>query len=448
MNNQYKTIISDYRLYTVYQQLNIRPENFGNKRYVIFYGFDIIGKALFEQFKENENYEVVCFLDPQPAEEEYLGCPVFKMNPQDVSAIIESEVQVIVTSASYGKNMPVNEHIIYFWEVVTRRFFEEKFTTTERSELNIEPLMDLLAGENSIIKNVCLVGSLCGLLLYLLLKPIAETFFVIEDSKIWRNELKVLRKSGAPCMVLHYDEHVKGEATLALDILARLSSEDFNISVFGQDTLPTTPLLFGDRFILLEDGKASYKEKEKIDSKCAVYTYDDLVSKIIYTGLLDIPERLRTKGTVVDIEVLWNKKTELEKKTIMEIFGFDYDRMQKIIDEGRDTIVFTQPFSVESHSTEENQVRMYQEIVAKYDSNKVIFKPHPRDTIDYAKFLTKCEILPANFPSELIKLCKLPVRCAVGADEGSGVFGIFNDNIKADFYPEIMQKYDVKTFLV
>lgn len=52
--------------------------------------------------------------------------------------------------------------------------------------------------------------------------------------------------------------------------------------------------------------------------------------------------------------------------------------------------------------SEENQVKMYKDLIRKYLNYPVLIKPHPRDNVDYRKFFPECIVINPNISSEVL----------------------------------------------
>lgn len=75
---------------------------------------------------------------------------------------------------------------------------------------------------------------------------------------------------------------------------------------------------------------------------------------------------------------------------------------KNIIDGDNIAIIFTSPFFDDKFvNSEEEQLKVYNKLIKKYDDFNILVKAHPRDATDYAK-LENVRVIPKNFPSELI----------------------------------------------
>lgn len=325
-------------------------------------------------------------------------------------------------------------------------FFRNHYSEWEKKKWNLSRMMDFIEGKPDEIHNICIVGSPYCLMLYLLyVGDIPHTLFLFHGYYPLKAAADVLRSYGAPCLFLSYDEHMAGESSAFGELIHQVPWQQYDVNIYGQDTIPVIMCFRHNRFVLLEDGLISYISKEDLGKTCGVqvYTYETWVKKILFIGLAPIPRELENKSNIIRIEDLWKQKTSLEQNMILSIFRFDDVAMRQCIESGRDTIVFTRNYSKVGKCTKKDQVALYKEIVGKYNPDSVILKPHPNDDIDYETYFPECMILPKNLPAEIMWLCGLPIKAVVGVDINSNVFGTFRDRVRVDLFPELSEKYNI-----
>lgn len=450
MSDIYQEAYLDLITVNTCSQMNLDFEKFIPTKYVMIYGFDYVGKFFYEMLKRNGNKEVVCFCDPTPSEEQYDGLPVYPLSPDDLLKIDEPEASIIVTLSPYYRSPQKEAGILLLREIISEAFWNHSFSPEEEREFNIGKIKSLLFEGNNPFSNICLTGTPYGLLLYLLyIKDPVNTFYFVEGLYPLKDAADTLRSYGAPCLMMTYNEHVPYESVFANNAFATICREHREIPFYGQDTVPSIPQMAGKNFVMYEDGKTSYIGRDKLSTTKGyhVYTFEPDIEKIIFAGLLEVPEEIRYKAEMIDIEKLWNDKSNEEKDLILNVFGFNYSGLNDILSSGRNTILFTQGFSNAQKATEENQIALYRDILSHYDPKKIIIKPHPNDVVNYSEIFKECVVLPAKLPAELLKLCKLPVERVVGADEGSNVFGFFN-NVSVDLYSDLLPKHSVESFIL
>lgn len=448
MNDIYQEAYEDLITINSCSQMNLDFEKYIPTKYVMIYGFDYVGKMLYELLKRTGNKEVVCFCDPTPSENEYDGLPVYPLSTDDMLKIDEPEATIIVTLSPYYQSPQKEAGILLLREIISKAFWNQAFSSEEKKEYHIEKIQELLFENQNPFSNICLVGTPYGLLLYLLyIKDPVNTFYFVEGLYPLKDAADTLRSYGAPCLMMTYNEHVPYESIFANNAFSTICREHREIPFYGQDTVPSIPKMAGKNFIMYEDGKTSYIGRDKLNATkgYSVYTFEPNIERILFAGLLEVPEDIRSKAEMIDIEKLWNAKSDKEKDFILNVFGFNYSELNNVLSSGRNTMLFTQGFSNVGKATEENQIALYRDILSHYDQEKVIIKPHPNDVINYSDYFKECVVLPSKLPAELLKLCKLPIERVVGADKGSNVFGFFN-NVSVDLYSELMPIYSIESF--
>lgn len=163
-----------------------------------------------------------------------------------------------------------------------------------------------------------------------------------------------------------------------------------------------------------------------------VFGYDKTVEKIYLTNNLckKVPIGLEKKVEIINLKKLWNKKSEEEKKIILDIFNFN-DEILKKVDENT-IMLFTQPLSEDNMISEEEKIELYFKILRKYNSQSVIIKPHPREKTDYSKYFSNCYVMKEKYPVEILELVGINIKKSVTIFS-SAVFGLGKD-IEIDFY--------------
>jgi len=184
--------------------------------------------------------------------------------------------------------------------------------------------------------------------------------------------------------------------------------------IYGQDNLRiTAPLVVSRTMTVLEDGLANYTLSlpnyffRKIFLRLLIgpmagtscLGYSKYVNKLILTGLAPIPDVLRNKVFLIDINKLWKKKNISSQQFILDIFDID----DKILDSFSKikTILFTQPLSEDKIMSEEEKIKLYKDIIP---DTHIAIKPHPREKTDYKNIFPESEILESKIPIELLTL--------------------------------------------
>ena len=161
---------------------------------------------------------------------------------------------------------------------------------------------------------------------------------------------------------------------------------------------------------LIEDGlclyltkKNSIREfvKKNLLGLPSTYGRDVRIRSIEATRPENLPTAIRQKAKLLDIAMLQNSITEIEKKQIIRFF-LGEDSLD-IIDKKK-ILILTGPYSEEKIISEDYKIELYRKIIQPYLQDYVVYiKPHPRELTDYWKRLPENVILlKHNFPIELL----------------------------------------------
>lgn len=126
------------------------------------------------------------------------------------------------------------------------------------------------------------------------------------------------------------------------------------------------------------------------------------------------PEAWQGKLKRLDVNDLLSSLSKETQDVILRVFMGDY--LDKAMSGELDNagIIYTQPLSEDGYITEEEKIKYYQEIVQYYSKyGRPIVKLHPRDLTNY-QFDMDITVMPAYFPSELLKLLHVRFLYAVG----------------------------------
>lgn len=107
-------------------------------------------------------------------------------------------------------------------------------------------------------------------------------------------------------------------------------------------------------------------------------------------------------GNVIECakDLVIGKLTQEEKELLYKIFiGGNNVTLGH-----NDILILTQPLFLDNYvDSEEKQVRIYQRLIEDYrDKWSVVIKPHPRDSVDYNKYLSDIRIIDKDLPVEVL----------------------------------------------
>ena len=193
-------------------------------------------------------------------------------------------------------------------------------------------------------------------------------------------------------------------------------------------------------FIMFEDGFRNYGIKNQkgtnIQKLKSIFGYlspkkEIIKAKKIYlTSFTKLYPGLKEKVEVININTLWQKKSEHEKQKILHIFGLDSKISKKIYE--KKYLLLTQPLSEDNILSEEEKIEIYRKILKNYNQSKVIIKPHPREKTDYKIFFPDVGIIEKKVPIELLELCGFKIEEVITIFS-TGILN-FKNKAKLSFY--------------
>ena len=436
------------RLINILLDSKINIEGFLFSKTIIIVGYNEWCKHLRRLIPE---VTIVGIYDSMYDVKKYNNLRVQHINVSDIDfqKLREDNITVLFTSNSdyylaHGEkyaNAQLISHIFY------RAYICEFDNRQKMLESKYRKILNYLEGNDNTFDNIYIVGTLYGLLLYILYnRQWKNTLFIIYGFYPFKDVVNRLRQMGVTCVFVSFDESIENESVVCKNILCELAEMNNNQMIYGQDTVPYITLFFQRRFTLIEDGKISYiSEEDSLKLKgFSIYIYNENVNNIIFAGLQDIPPQLNKKAEVINFEEQWAVLSALEKDQILNVFGFDYSRYIELIDQGRNIVIFTRNYSKVKKCSYNTHILMYRELISKFDENKVMIKPHPNDEVEYDRYFDKCIVLPKDLPAEIMLMCQVPIKTAVSIDDSSNIFGVMNNGaIEVKFYPELLKKYNI-----
>ncbi|EOV0645033.1 glycosyltransferase family 52 [Cronobacter turicensis] len=265
--------------------------------------------------------------------------------------------------------------------------------------------------------NICVINNTHGLLIYFLKYPdkFPDTLFICQDDfppTIRSNFKHVIvmpsfnkdRKFLAIIKRVFYRAHMHCSKFWYL--------KRYSKKICGHDHLYFSGSFLSKNFICLEDGTANYLTKHRKLTKMKsflrekilgvssdIYGYSDKISKIILSGMMDIPAGLATKAEVLDISKEWKACSAPQRKHFLSIFNMDEDLPTKKV------MIITQPFSEDGYITETEKLKIYQSLLSfytkTYDISEICIKPHPRESTNYSSHFS-CTVIDSPVPAQVL----------------------------------------------
>ena len=190
---------------------------------------------------------------------------------------------------------------------------------------------------------------------------------------------------------------------------------------------------FNSIFISIEDGTLNYnnqllkksieKANKKINFSKKVkrnFVYGikkiypslgvaDKIKKIMLTGILPIPEIIKAKTEIINIEKRWNNLTKEKQKEILAIFNIKIEEFETLKNDSNKFLLLTQPLAEDGTLSESEKINIYKNILIERNIKEVYIKLHPRESTDYVKEFTniKVHIIKKDFPVEILFLLNI-----------------------------------------
>ena len=217
--------------------------------------------------------------------------------------------------------------------------------------------------------------------------------------------------------------------------------------IFIQDHIKESQFILNNvkkKIYLLEDGTSNYNEKllaeqlkvkrnkskepiliklkiwiyrkfiNKLNSYYSEYGTSQKINKIYLTGILPIPDVIKEKVEIVNIEKLWEELDERKKKEILNILNVNLEEVELLRKEKEKILLITQPLSEDGIINEEEKIDLYKEILLERRIKKVFIKPHPREKTNYIEVFKnigiEVKVLPNEFPAEIFMLLDMSFK--------------------------------------
>lgn len=290
---------------------------------------------------------------------------------------------------------------------------------------------------NCRIKHICCVDSIYSLFIYFLLNPDMKesTFFFVSKgvAKSVRDNLPFVKYVPSPQLnkigVFFYHIYIY----IYIMIYMKIRRIPKGLPTFGHDFLRWSDYFVHStqEFYLLEDGVGNYlypvkfsnKYKERRFYRFLVKTFpmftlpfglSSHVRRIYLTGIMEIPEIIRNKTEIANIDVLWNQLSELQKKDILYVYATDTKEIDDLLSTSRSVLLLTQCFSEDGVWSEDEKISNYKKLLQDYSMDDVIIKTHPREKTNYKKIFPNALVITSPIPFQLLNLLlDLKIKTAI-----------------------------------
>ncbi len=288
------------------------------------------------------------------------------------------------------------------------------------------------------------------LLLSILLLPEWKKTAFIVGGYIRGEIIENLKKSDIAGL---YQLEAAGNVDRFRDILKSFSvwAKKNDLPFIGQDNMNEAEYFIDENFNVVEDGLGNYAVsgicmplEDGHEHMC--YGFDEKIKNIYLLGRTVIPEQIRHKVTIVNLEEQWNARTIEEQAEILDILAVPIKQIISLLNSGRDHIFLTQHyFNKYDEEKKKKHIELCKKILSNYDHKRVIIKVHPGgiEPVDYEKLFPDCYIMRDSFPIEIIKLIGLESRIfKIISVFSTAIYGFFDKSkidCYLDLYSEVMQ---------
>ncbi len=299
-------------------------------------------------------------------------------------------------------------------------------------------------------KNICLVTTVYSFFLYLLIKGFNEDDIYIFTAWFPKEVSKNVNHIQMPKVIFRGKKFAELDSIsgickniegffkyfygyFKLRILLFIKTFNCDVEVYGHAQTPFSYIFFENKNSnIIEDGVENYTAKiletHKINPLidtflhiCGIYFLDmgecygshKNIKNVYLTHEHNHP-LIKDKVRIIDIKKLWNNLPTKDQEKILEIFnvnieGIDFDK--------KTALLLTEPLAEGSSTviTEEEEMKIYNEIIEKFSDYQIIIKPHPRDTKDSKKIFPNIKSIDKSFPVEILTMIDIhpTVVCSI-----------------------------------
>lgn len=148
---------------------------------------------------------------------------------------------------------------------------------------------------------------------------------------------------------------------------------------------------------------------------------------------------------LLDVKALWLNAPD-EKRAMIARY-VDGDVRQFTLGDavlGCKTLLLSAPLMVDFGLSEQEVVDVFRDVIEKYRHTGIIIKPHPRDTVDYARCFPDCKIWNTKMPLQFI--CQTGIRFSRVITLFSSAISDFPSDTEiiwlgTNAHPKISQRY-------
>ena len=426
---------------------------FKKKEPVIIYGLDFLGKEIYCELKEWAH--VLCFIDRSHDGKRFDGVRIFCLDNKELDKIVALYEKIKVLIMIQPEWMLISGMItdrfsnvvpLSLYEVTSYIKMREPVFFSHKQQKALEIVRNILDNRPAGIRRIVLTGTSYTELLSFLILPDWQHCLYVAERFLQPGSVKNMTDAHIACL---YEE----EAGEFYDIcyLIAAYAKKYHIPVYGHDHMLLSRPFLENGIVVVEDGNANYDVKYAVANESVLddgkryqpYGFDQHVQKVFLTGLMEIPQELEQKAVCINPYQCWCTKTEEEKQMITSIFSFPYDKISTLIRQGKNILFLTEPYAYMDSGkiiTVQQQVEMYREVLACYDKDSVLIKPHPADKTDYAVRMPDYTVIDREFPIQLLMWTGLEIKKVIMFWDTTCMYSVSNI-CETDVYKDILFRY-------
>lgn len=213
---------------------------------------------------------------------------------------------------------------------------------------------------------------------------------------------------------------------IKLRMLLFFKTRNCEVEVYGQGHLNFSfPLYEYENSYIIEDGLGNYTDLKKPTHLSKFLNFFGFYFKDMYEGFgthenikkvyltkNEIPEIIKDKVEVIDMDKIWKDLSENEKNEILKVFNMNLEELDF---DDETALILTEPLSESNFIALEDELEIYKNIIEKFKDKTVVIKPHPRESKNYGEIFPDIKIVDKYFPIELLNLIGIEpsVACSI-----------------------------------
>jgi hypothetical protein len=187
------------------------------------------------------------------------------------------------------------------------------------------------------------------------------------------------------------------------------------VKAAGNDDLAFALPFLKKGMTLIEDGTINYQKRDffvKRRRKLFLYFpircfyginylpfgFSPLVKKVLLTGIQSVDQEIAHKVQLIELSVLWQQKTDEEKKEILFLFGMQIGFLSQF--QQYPVLLLTQDLPV----PDRDKIAMYNQLLEGIDYKKVLIKTHYAEKTNYHPFFKGSAVFCEPIPLQLFDI--------------------------------------------